>query len=199
MPFAAVGQASDGTSIGIHTELLSYLSRIPGLAVISIDSLKRIQADDLSTLEVAETLGVNYVVRGTLQHANERFRLNLTMLNGASGRIVWSESYDRMVDDLFVVQADIAQTVADQLAIKLGLDDQAVLSRSPTNNLDAWRLFQSASDGSNSQAIPLPDPAPPLQRNSHPGLGPLSSVPEWAGGKPLGHCSSHGPLLSAGS
>jgi TolB-like protein len=98
-------------SDGLAQELLDRLGRVPGLAVIGRSSSFSLKGKDLDTLSVAERLGATTILEGAVRRDGARLKVSATLLDGRSGRTIWSQSYDRAMTDVFAVQEDVAAAV----------------------------------------------------------------------------------------
>lgn len=108
---------------GITTELLDALSRVRGLRVTGRASSFRFRdsSDDLRTIGAA--LGVDHILRGSLRKAGNRVRISAQLSDARSGDQLWSQTYERKLDDIFVIQDEIARSAADALQVRLGVGD----------------------------------------------------------------------------
>jgi TolB-like protein/DNA-binding winged helix-turn-helix (wHTH) protein len=108
---------------GITAELLSTLSRVGGLRVTGRASSFQFKGsnDDLRTIGAA--LGVDHVLRGSVRKAGDRVRISAQLSDARSGDQLWSRTYERKLDDIFVIQDEIARSVADALQVRLGVGE----------------------------------------------------------------------------
>lgn len=97
-------------------DLTRGLGRIPDLFVIARSSASRFAASDATPAEAAEALGVAHVVRGAVRRSGDRVRLDVEMIDALSGRIIWSERFDRASQDLFALQDELVGDIATRLA-----------------------------------------------------------------------------------
>jgi adenylate cyclase len=106
-------------SDGIAEELLTLLARIPQLRVISRSSAFSFKGKDIEIPRIAERLNVAHILEGSVRKAEDRVRISVQLIDARSDTQLWSESYDRTLDDIFAIQEDIAATVAGQLKATL--------------------------------------------------------------------------------
>jgi adenylate cyclase len=141
LPFDDLGPGGDDAwfALGMAEELLIVLARVEGLRVSSRTSSFAFQGSTLGLREIARRLGVAHVVDGSVQRLGERIRINAQLIEAASDKLLWSASYDREFSDLFALQQDIAQAVADALAESLGV--RTVRVRAATADLEAYELY----------------------------------------------------------
>ena len=121
LPF--VNRSSDAEdeyfSDGLADELLNVLAKIGGLRVAARSSSFTFKGKPATIAEVARALNVATVLEGSVRKAGNRMRIAVQLVNVADGYHLWSESYDRTLDDIFAVQDDIAQSVVKQLRTTL--------------------------------------------------------------------------------
>jgi tetratricopeptide (TPR) repeat protein len=86
-------------------------------------------------------MGVRYVLEGSVQKANQRIRIAVQLIDATTGYHVWSEQYDRPLTDIFAVQDDIVQRIVTTLQLQLTLQEQGIIIRKHTNNLEAYDAF----------------------------------------------------------
>jgi len=127
-------------SDGLSEELLNLLTRIPQLRVISRSSAFSFKGRDLEIPEIAERLNVAHILEGSVRKAGNRVRITTQLIEARSDTHLWSETYDRTLDDVFAVQDEIAATVVEQLRIKL-LGD---VPRSRETDPEAYALYLQA-------------------------------------------------------
>ncbi|MEO9002831.1 MAG: hypothetical protein ABI287_14850 [Rhodanobacter sp.] len=109
----------DYFSDGLSEELISSLAQIKGLKVIGRSSSFRFKGDDHDSRQIGEALGVATLLEGTVRRQGKRVRIVAELINAADGRELWSQTYDRELEDIFAVQQGIANAVADSLEVKL--------------------------------------------------------------------------------
>jgi TolB-like protein/Tfp pilus assembly protein PilF len=106
-------------SDGISEELLNVLNKVPELRVIARTSSFAFKGQDLSVPDIARRLHVASILQGSVRKAGSRVRISVQLVRATDGTQLWSENYDRSLDDIFQVQDEIAASVVDQLKIKL--------------------------------------------------------------------------------
>lgn len=104
---------------GIAEELLNLLARIPELRVISRTSAFYYKEKDVKLSQIAEELQVEHILEGSIRKAGNRVRITAQLIEARSDSHLWSNTYDRTLDDIFEIQDDIAATVVDELRITL--------------------------------------------------------------------------------
>ncbi len=119
-------------SDGISEELLNALAKFPELSVTSRSSAFSFKGKDISIPDIAGRLNVAYVLEGSVRKAGDQVRITAQLIEAASDSHVWSDTYDRRLDDIFAVQGEIAGAIADMLKLKLtvpGDDKRSPITR----------------------------------------------------------------------
>ncbi|MCH8958075.1 MAG: tetratricopeptide repeat protein [Proteobacteria bacterium] len=125
---------------GISEELLNLLAKIPQLRVTSRSSAFAFRGDDINIPEVAEKLNVAYILEGSVRKAGNQVRITVQLIEARSDTHLWSETYDRPLDDIFAIQDDVAAKVVDQLRITL----LGELPKATRANVLAYALYLQA-------------------------------------------------------
>lgn len=144
LPFETLGEEkTNAFTDGIHGDLLTRLSRISDLSVISRTSVMRYRNPDRSLPAIGEELGVAWILRGEVQEAADQVQVNARLVNARTDRQVWAESYRRELTaaNVFQIQAEITRQIARALEIQLSSREERQVERTPTENLDAYRLY----------------------------------------------------------
>ncbi len=133
---------------GIHDEILTRLTKISGLRVISRQSVMQFRDSPMTSREIAEDLGVSYILEGGLLRARDSVRLNVQLIDARTDEHSWAASYDRPLSmaNLLSIQAEISQAIADTLRTTLSPREQEELGRIGTDNLEAYDFFLRARD-----------------------------------------------------
>ena len=126
---------------GIQEEILTRLSRIADLKVISRTSTQRFKSSPDNISEIAKQLGVANILEGTVQKAADQVRVNVQLIDAENDSHLWAERYDRKLDDIFAVESDIAENIANALQAKLTRAEQRAITSRPTRNLEAHQLY----------------------------------------------------------
>ena len=130
---------------GVQDEILTDLAKIADLKVISRTSVMKYKSGPERNLrEIAKTLGVSHVVEGSVQRAGGRIRVTAQLIDARSDTHLWAEHYDRDFGDVFAIQSEIAQQIADQLRTKLSPAERAAIAERPTADLVAYALYTKA-------------------------------------------------------
>ncbi len=127
-------------SDGISEELLNLLAKIPELRVISRSSAFSYKGKDVKVGQIAEELNVAHVLEGSVRKAGERVRITAQLIDARADTHLWSETFDRRLDDIFAVQEEIAAAVSERLRVSL----LGGVPRPRTTDPDAYSLYLQA-------------------------------------------------------
>ena len=130
-------------SDGISEELLNLLAKIPELTVISRSSAFSFKDKNLTIPEIARRLNVAHVIEGSVRKAGNQVRITAQLIEAITDKRLWSETYDREIEDIFAIQDEIAAAIVVALKIALGTSEQVAMAhaRKPTENLEAYELY----------------------------------------------------------
>jgi len=160
LPFEHQGDAADAYfADGIADEVRGKLAEVPGLEVIARMSSSQYSRVRLSPQQIREELGVSYILTGTVRWekragAADRVRVSQELVDAQSGVTRWQQSFDTAVDDVFQVQADIADRVVQALNVKLGDAARQQLAAKPTNNPEAYMHYLRGRELREGDAAP---------------------------------------------
>lgn len=130
-------------SDGISEEILNVLAKIPGLHVTSRSSAFSFKGKDITIPDVAEQLGVSTVLEGSVRKAGTRVRITAQLIQADGDKHLWSETYDRELDDIFAIQDEISTAIVDQLRTHLGLSENVELAAQIglSQNTEAYEAY----------------------------------------------------------
>ena len=142
LPFADMSAEKDQDYFceGLAEELIDALARLDGLRVVARTSAFQFKGRASDLRDIGQKLNVKTVLEGSVRKAGNRLRINAQLINTADGYHLWSERYDREMDDVFAVQDEIAQSVVEKLKVKLLGEQDAPMVMRPTDNLEAYNL-----------------------------------------------------------
>jgi TolB-like protein len=149
LPFENLSKDEENAffAAGVQDEILSNLAKVADLKVISRTSVMKYKSDlERNLREIAKTLGVSHVVEGRVQRTGGRVRVNAQLIDARTDAHLWSEHYDRDFADIFAIQSEIAQQIADQLRSKLSPAEKAAIAERPTADLVAYDLYIKAKE-----------------------------------------------------
>jgi serine/threonine-protein kinase len=130
---------------GVQDEILNDLAKVADLKVISRTSVMQYKSGPERNLsKIANTLGVSHIVEGSVQRAGSRVRVSAQLIDARNNTHLWAEHYDRDVADVFAVQTEIAQRIADQLKANLSPAEKDAIVERPTSDLVAYAYYTKA-------------------------------------------------------
>ncbi len=137
---------------GIHDDLLTQLSKIGSIAVISRTSVQEYRNTTKNVRDIAGELGVSTVLEGGVQRAGDQYRINVQLIDAETDAHLWAEQYsgELTTASIFDVQTQIATSIADALEANLTAGERANLERLPTQDLEAYELYQRARSHANA-------------------------------------------------
>ncbi len=138
---------------GVQDEILSDLAKIADLKVISRTSVMQYKTGVTRNLrEIGQQLGVAHLLEGSVQRAGNKVRVNAQLIDARTDGHLWAQVFDRPLDDVFAIQSEIAQAIADQLQAKLSPKETAAMQEKPTTNMAAYDLYLRAKEIRQSNA-----------------------------------------------
>jgi serine/threonine-protein kinase len=133
LPFANLtpGAGDDYFSDGLAEELIHLLTRIPGLRVVAWGSASQLRGREQDLAGIREQLKVGSVLRGSVRRTPTRVRVTAQLIDAESGSYLWSEAYDREIQNVFAIQEEMARAIVDTLQLRLGSPFAAGVVRKP--------------------------------------------------------------------
>src|SRR5262249_50280155 len=143
LPFVnmSADKNDDYLSDGISEELITALSKITGLQVKARTSSFAFKGRNEDIQKIGELLHVSHLLEGSVAKAGNRLRISAQLIQASDGNHVWSDTYDREMQDIFAVRSDVAQQVVHALQVKLGVEATRALVQKPTENLKAFQYY----------------------------------------------------------
>ena len=130
---------------GVQDDILTSLSKIADLKVISASSVSSYASgDDRNLPEIAQALGVGYVVEGTVRQIGTHVSITAQLTDARTKTRLWNESYERDLSDVFAIQSEIVQQVVAQLHVQIPSKEEAAVSERPTKDLTAYGSYVRA-------------------------------------------------------
>ena len=126
---------------GMTEDLITDLSKLSGLFVIARNSTFTYKGKSVKVRQVAEELGVRYVLEGSVRRAGEQVRINAQLIDATTGGHLWAERYDGSLADVFALQDKVTQKIVSALAINLTEDEETRRRRKETSSPDAYDAF----------------------------------------------------------
>jgi TolB-like protein len=145
LPFADMSPEKDQEymSDGIAEELLNLLAKVPDLKVIARTSSFAFKGEKIEVAEIAKRLNVAHVLEGSVRKAGNTVRITAQLIRASDSTHLWSERYDRPLDDIFAVQDEIANAIVQNLQMQL-TGAQVARREAGTHDLDAYQLYLRA-------------------------------------------------------
>jgi TolB-like protein len=136
LPFANRNGDADSEyfSDGLTDDITSQLNRIGDLKVISRTSAMQFKNTDQTTQEIGRALGVSSILEGSVRQQGNRVRIVAQLVDVASGEQVWSEHYDRQLVDIFEIQIEVAEKIADALPTRISRPDRERMERTKSHS-----------------------------------------------------------------
>ena len=128
-------------SDGIAEEIINALTKIKALRVAARTSSFAFKGKNEDIGEVGRKLKVHTVLEGSVRKAGNRLRVTAQLINVADGYHLWSERYDRQLEDVFEIQDEIAENIVRALRVVLGEDEKRALEKTPTENVQAYEYY----------------------------------------------------------
>ncbi|MCK4558656.1 MAG: protein kinase [Calditrichia bacterium] len=147
LPFENLGLTEDTYfTDGITDEITGRLGTVSSIGVISRNSAMHYAEKAWETKQVGKELNVEYIIAGTVRWAysveeGDRVRITPRLIRVSDDTELWAESFDRVIEDIFVIQSEIAMRVVQQLGITLRQSEQQTVEKGPTDNLEAYQAF----------------------------------------------------------
>jgi TolB-like protein/class 3 adenylate cyclase/Tfp pilus assembly protein PilF len=129
---------------GIQDEILTRLSKIAALKVISRTSTQKYKSTPENLREIGQQLGVAHFLEGSVQKVANAVHVNVQLIRAATSEHLWAESYNRKLDDVFGVEGEVANAIAEQLNAKLSGAEQKAVAEKPTQNAAAYDVYLRA-------------------------------------------------------
>ncbi len=131
----------DHFSDGITEQIIASLSKVPYIFVIARNSTFTYKGKPVKVNQVAEELGVQYVLEGSVQRSNDQVRITAQLIDAIAGHHIWAENYDRQIEGIFALQDDIAMQIMAALQVKLTVEELGRLSAIKTKSIKAYEKY----------------------------------------------------------
>ncbi len=130
---------------GMAEELINSLTKIKNLMVVARTSAFSFKGKNLDIREIGKKLNVGKVLEGSVRIAGNRIRITAQLINVADGYHIWSDRYDRELEDVFTIQDEVTLAVVDNLKLKLVSQEKAAVLKRGTDNVEAYNLYLKGS------------------------------------------------------
>ena len=167
LPFADMSPNGDHEYFGdgIADELLNELVRLDGLRVAGRTSSFSFKESNEDLKVIGEALNVGTILEGSIRKDGGRVRVTAQLINASDGYHLWSETYDRELADIFVIQEEIATSVSGALGVRLGVGGVNAFKGAGTRNIDAYEAFLHARGSTGDESIRFLERATQLDPN----------------------------------
>jgi TolB-like protein/Flp pilus assembly protein TadD len=148
LPFTNMSEEKESGffSDGMHEDILTNLALIRELRVVSRTSVMQYRVTTKTVRQIAEELGVAYILEGSVRRAGNKVRVTGQLIRAATDEHVWAKSYDRDLTDVFSIQSALATEIAGALSAALSPQEKQLLGRRPTENLAAYDAYVKARE-----------------------------------------------------
>ncbi len=146
LPFTNMSEEKDSGFFadGIHEDILTNLALIRELRVVSRTSVMQYRATTKTMRQIAQELGVAYILEGSVRRSGGKIRVTGQLINARTDEHVWAKNYDRDLTDVFSIQSALATEIAGALQAALSPQEKQLLERRPTENLAAYDAYAKA-------------------------------------------------------
>jgi serine/threonine protein kinase/tetratricopeptide (TPR) repeat protein len=146
LPFENLSEDKENPSFadGIQDDILTKLAKVSDLKVISRTSVMEYRGKQ-NVREIGEALRVSHVLEGSVRRNGSRIRLNAQLIDTRTDHHVWAQEYDRDLNDMFAVETEVAQSIANRLEARVSARERAAIEERPTKDLVAYDLYVRAS------------------------------------------------------
>jgi adenylate cyclase len=138
---------------GLTEEIITALSKVPKVFVIARNSVFTYKGKPLKVSQVAEELGIRYVLEGSVRKGGDKLRITAQLIDAVSGHHLWAERYDRDMEDIFAVQDELTKKIITAMQVELTWGEQARVDARGTENLQAYLKFLQAREAGNKLNI----------------------------------------------
>jgi serine/threonine-protein kinase len=138
LPLANISESGeqDYFSAGMHEELIAQLSQLAGLRVVSRTSVLRFAGTEESIPSIGRELQVDAVIEGSIRRVDEQVRITVQLIHAASDSHLWTQQYDRSLEDILALQAEVALDIAGQVQAELSPEETTLLERTASRDVD---------------------------------------------------------------
>ena len=143
LPFDNLSRDPDNAYFaeGVQDEILTRLAKVADLKVISRTSTQHFKSAPENLPQIAKQLGVMNILEGSVQRAGNQVRVNVQLINALTDSHLWADTFDRKLTDIFVVESEIAKTIAETLQAKITGSEKNSIAKAPTANSEAYELY----------------------------------------------------------
>ncbi len=146
LPFQNIADDQDQTYFadGLTEDIVTDISKISGIFVVAHGSTIQYKTRSVQVSQVAEELGVRYILGGSVRRAGDNLRITAQLADAVKGEQIWAERYDRKIDDVFAIQSEITRQVVRALAVTLKASENDRVFQKYVTNIDTYDAFLRA-------------------------------------------------------
>ncbi len=152
MPFTGNTSTEDSDYFidGITEDLIVDLSKVNGLTLISANSVFQFKSKNYLDSEAANLLGADYLLKGTVRKKADKIRVNIELVNGEEGQVVWANGFEKFESEIFELEDEITLAIAKQLKLSVPKEVRAQIEAKSTISVEAYDLYKRGLASSNS-------------------------------------------------
>jgi TolB-like protein/class 3 adenylate cyclase/Flp pilus assembly protein TadD len=143
LPFDNLSRDPDNAYFceGVQDEILTRLAKVSDLKVISRTSTQHFKSSPDNLPQIAKQLGVANILEGSVQRSADQVRVNVQLIKAATDAHLWADTFDRKLTDMFAVESEIAQSIAQTLQARLSGSEKTAIAKRPTANTEAYEFY----------------------------------------------------------
>jgi tetratricopeptide (TPR) repeat protein len=122
-------------------DIITDLSKIRDLKVVSRTDVLPFRSKEVNTRQVGDMLRVNYILEGSVRKAGNKMRITAQLIDIHTGFHLWADRFDRLIEDIFDVQTEVSQKIAEALKVSLTESEKQLLAQKPTDDLRAYDFY----------------------------------------------------------
>ena len=154
LPFKNLSSDADAEFFadGMTEDVINAVSKFRWLFVIAGGTMFTYKGKSVATAQVATELGVRYVVEGSVRQAGQRMRISVQLVDTETGNPLWTERFDRQLDDIFAIQDEITNAIAGAIAPEIERFEQRRADAAFRTDIDVWLLYQKGQSAANERS-----------------------------------------------
>ena len=137
---------------GMTEDVINALSKFRWLFVIARGTMSTYKGKSVGTTQVAMDLGVRYVVEGSVRQAGQRMRISAQLVDTETGNSLWTQRFDRQLEDIFAIQDEITNAISGAIAPEIERFEQRRADTTSRTDIDAWLLYQKGQSAANERS-----------------------------------------------
>jgi TolB-like protein/Flp pilus assembly protein TadD len=156
LPFANMSDNKDNAFFtdGIQEDILTNLALVHEIRVVSRTSVEQYRDTKKPIRQIASELGVSYILEGSVRREGSKVRVTGQLIHAQTDEHIWAKAYDRDLTDIFAIQSELAQAIAEELKAVLSPEEKVMLARKPTDNPEAYDIYLKARAIDSIEDIP---------------------------------------------